>query len=91
MKKVFAIVVAVLFVVAAAAIAGDSRTLQSKTGDVTFNHKIHGETAGCKACHTEETPAKLTLNKDSAHKLCKGCHETKGKGPTKCLDCHKKK
>ena len=91
MKKAFAVVVMVLFVVASVAVAGDTRTVQSITGNVTFNHKVHGETAGCKACHTEATPAKLTLNKDSAHKLCKGCHDTKKAGPTKCFDCHKKK
>ena len=33
---------------------------------------------------------KLTLDKDAAHKLCKGCHVTKKAGPTKCGDCHKK-
>ena len=91
MKKVLAIVLMILFVVASLAIAADTRTMPSKTGNVTFNHKVHGEKVGCNACHTEGTPAKLTLGKDSAHKLCKGCHETKKAGPTKCMDCHKKK
>jgi len=90
MKKLLAVVLMVLFV-ASAAVAADMMTVKSKTGDVTFNHKVHGETAECKACHGEGTPGKLTLGKESAHKLCKGCHETKKTGPTKCFDCHKKK
>ena len=91
MKKVLAVVFMVLFAVASAAVAADMMTLKSKLGAVTFNHKVHGETAGCKSCHPEATPGKLTLGKDSAHKLCKGCHEMKKAGPTKCGDCHKKK
>ncbi|HSQ78700.1 MAG TPA: cytochrome c3 family protein [Nitrospirota bacterium] len=91
MKKVLAIVLMVLFVVASAAVAADMITMSAKTGDVTFNHKVHGDSVGCKACHGEGTPGKLTLGKDAAHKLCKGCHDTKKAGPTKCMDCHKKK
>jgi hypothetical protein len=41
-------------------------------------------------CHGEGTPAKIELDKDKAHALCKECHTTKGAGPTKCGDCHKK-
>jgi predicted CXXCH cytochrome family protein len=44
----------------------------------------------CKTCHGEGTPAKIELEKDAAHALCKDCHKTKGAGPTKCGDCHKK-
>ncbi len=90
MRKVLVVVVMVLFVAAVAG-AADMVTMKSKTGDVTFNHKVHGEKDGCKACHGEGTPGKLTLGKDAAHKLCKGCHETKKAGPAKCFDCHKKK
>jgi cytochrome c553 len=90
MKKLVAVVLMVLFV-ASVAVAADMMTMKSKQGDVTFNHKVHGETAECKTCHGEGTPGKLTLGKDPAHKLCKGCHETKKAGPTKCPDCHKKK
>jgi hypothetical protein len=25
-----------------------------------------------------------------AHNICKGCHEEKKAGPTKCGECHKK-
>ncbi len=90
MRKALVVVMLVLFVAAAAG-AADMITMKSKTGDVTFNHKVHGDKDGCKACHGEGTPGKLTLGKDAAHKLCKGCHETKKAGPTKCFDCHKKK
>ena len=90
MKKMVAIVVMVLFVASAAG-AADMMTIKSKTGNVTFNHKVHGDTATCTPCHGTGTPAKLTLGKDTAHKMCKGCHESKKAGPTKCMDCHKKK
>ncbi len=90
MKKLLAIVLMVLFV-ASVAVAVEMVTMKAKTGDVTFNHKVHGEKNECKTCHGEGTPGKLTLGKDSAHKLCKGCHDTKKAGPTKCFDCHKKK
>ncbi len=90
MKKLLAVVLTVLFVASVAG-AADMMTMNAKTGDVTFNHKVHGDSMGCKACHGEGTPGKLTLGKDPAHKLCKGCHDTKKAGPTKCMDCHKKK
>jgi hypothetical protein len=91
MKRIVAVVVLLLFV-AAPVMAADTVTLKAKNGDVTFNHKVHGEKVGCKACHPEATPAKLTLGgKDPAHKLCQGCHTEKKAGPTKCMECHKKK
>ena len=95
MKK-FAVVVVLLMFVAAplAAVAADTVTLKAKMGDVTFNHKAHGEKAGCKACHTAEPPAKFAIGgKDPGHKLCGGCHAEKKAGPqpTKCMECHKKK
>ena len=70
------------------------RALKAKMGDVTFNHKAHGEKQGCKACHATEPPAKFAIGgKDPAHKLCGGCHTEKKAGPaaTKCMECHKKK
>ncbi len=90
MKKVVAVIVMVLFVAGMAA-AADMMTVKSKTGDVTFNHKVHGDSQTCAACHGSGTPGKLTLNKDSAHKMYKGCHDSKKAGPSKCFDCHKKK
>ncbi|MHB8845176.1 MAG: cytochrome c3 family protein [Nitrospirota bacterium] len=95
MKKF--VIAAVLLMLAAAplaAVAADTVTLKAKMGDVTFNHKAHGEKVGCKACHTAEPPAKFALGgKDPAHKLCGGCHTEKKAGPqaNKCMECHKKK
>jgi hypothetical protein len=93
MRKVLAVVLMFLFVVAVSlAGAADMVTLTAKTGDVTFNHKVHGEKYGCKSCHGEAAPAKMSLGgKDPAHKLCQGCHTEKKAGPTKCMECHKKK
>ncbi len=93
MKRIVAFVVLLLFI-AAPVIAQDMVTVKSKMGDVTFNHKVHGEKAGCKACHPTEPAAKFALGgKDPAHKLCTGCHAEKKAGPqaNKCMDCHKKK
>lgn len=95
MKK-FAVAFVLLMLVAAPlmAAAADTVTLKAKMGDVTFNHKVHGEKAGCKACHPAEPPAKFALGgKDPAHKLCGGCHAEKKAGPqaNKCMECHKKK
>lgn len=90
MKKL--LVYALLVTLAAApafAAAPDKVTLPAKNGNVTFDHKAHTGRADCKACHEGE-PGKMKLGKDSAHKLCKGCHESKAAGPTKCGDCHKK-
>lgn len=89
MKKVLAVALMVAFA-ASAAFAADTVVLKAKNGNITFNHKKHSATGDCKNCHGEGTPAKLTLGKDAAHKLCKGCHETKKAGPTKCGECHKK-
>ena len=71
--------------------ATDTAVLKAKNGDVTFNHKKHSaDPASCKACHGDTKPGKLTMDKDAAHKLCKGCHDAKKAGPTKCGECHKK-
>lgn len=90
MKKIVAAAMLVAFA-ASAAFAADVVTLKTKMGDVTFNHKKHQDNLkDCKICHGEGTPAKLTLGKDKAHTLCKGCHTEKKQGPTGCKDCHKK-
>jgi c(7)-type cytochrome triheme protein len=90
MKKFLAAAMMVVFV-ATAAIAADTAVLKAKNGDVTFNHKKHSaDPASCKACHGDTKPGKLTMDKDAAHKLCKGCHDAKKAGPTKCGECHKK-
>jgi len=90
MKKLLAAALMVVFA-ATAALAADTVVMKAKNGDVTFNHAKHSaDPASCKACHGDAKPGKLTLGKDAAHKLCKGCHETKKAGPTKCGECHKK-
>ncbi len=89
MKKLIVAAAMVAFA-ASTALAADTVVMKAKNGNVTFNHKEHSAAGDCKACHGEGTPGKLTLGKDAAHKLCKGCHETKKAGPTKCGDCHKK-
>jgi predicted CXXCH cytochrome family protein len=89
MRK-FAVALMVVFFAASAATAADTVVLKAKNGDVTFDHKKHSSSGDCKSCHGEATPGKIALGKDAAHKLCKGCHESKKAGPTKCGDCHKK-
>lgn len=90
MKKIF-VAVALTLACAVAAMAADTISLPAKNGNVTFEHKKHQEALkDCKACH-EKGPGKIEgFGKDVAHKLCKGCHETKKAGPTKCGECHKK-
>ena len=74
MKRILAGVLMVAFA-ATTAVAADTVVMKAKNGDVTFNHKAHSASGDCKACHGEGTPGKLTLGKDAAHKLCKGCHD----------------
>ena len=90
MKKIIAAVALTIFA-AGAALAADTITLPAKNGNVTFNHKMHQDTLkDCKICH-EKGPGKIEgFGKELAHKTCKGCHETKKAGPTKCGECHKK-
>jgi len=90
MKKIIiAMVAAIAF--AGTALAADVIDLPAKNGNVSFPHKKHQVALkDCKACH-EKGPGKIEgFGKDAAHKLCKGCHETKKAGPTKCGECHKK-
>lgn len=90
MKQIISAVAVTLFC-AGTALASDTITLPAKNGNVTFPHKKHQELLkDCKSCH-EKGPGKIEdLNKDWAHKTCKGCHETSKAGPTKCGECHKK-
>jgi len=90
MKKLFVLLMLVAFAATATlAVAADTVTYENKQGNVTFNHKVHGEKLKCDACH-KGTPAKIEVNKDAAHgAVCKDCHKAQG-GPTKCGDCHKK-
>lgn len=90
MKRIIAAAALTIFAVGSA-MAADTITLPAKNGNVAFPHKKHQELLkDCKACH-EKAPGKIEgLGKDWAHKTCKGCHETRKAGPTKCAECHKK-
>jgi opacity protein-like surface antigen len=90
MKK-FIAAVALVVISAGAVLAADTMTLPAKNGNITFHHKMHQDMLkDCKICH-EKGPGKIEgFGKDFAHKTCKGCHADKGKGPTKCSECHKK-
>jgi predicted CXXCH cytochrome family protein len=61
----------------------------TRAGTVTFPHRLHAA-RGCKPCHAG-VPAKFAaFDKEKAHALCKGCHETQSKGPMKCDGCHRR-
>ena len=89
MKKLIIVVMLVAFAITAA-YAADVVTYENSKGNVTFDHKTHGEKLGdCSKCHEGE-PAKIAVDKKAAHgEACKDCHKDMG-GPTKCNDCHKK-
>jgi len=90
MKKLILIMMLLAFVSVAVATASDSVVYENSKGNVTFNHKAHQEKLGgdCSKCHQGE-PAKIEVNKDYGHNVCKACHKEMN-GPTKCNDCHKK-
>ena len=78
MKRLLAAALLIAFSVSTA-IAADTLVLQNKIGKVVFAHKMHQEMLqDCTLCHGKNKPGKIEgFNKDAAHKLCKGCHETK--------------
>ncbi len=90
MKKVLSAALIVAFAAGTALAAPATVTMTAKNGNVTFDHAKHSASGDCKVCHGEGTPAKLTLDKAAAHKLCIECHKAKSAGPTKCGECHKK-
>ena len=60
-------------------------------GQVTFSHGTHAARSACGKCHTTDPPQKIAIDKESAHALCKGCHQVSGgNAPTACTGCHKK-
>jgi predicted CXXCH cytochrome family protein len=75
---------------AGTALAGDVLVLPASKGKIPFPHKKHQEMLiDCIKCH-EKGPGKIAeLDKDWAHKVCKGCHVEMKKGPVSCKDCHK--
>ena len=93
MKRFMFAVLAVLFAVSvnAATAPTEPKVLKATQGNVTFKHDTHKAQA-CEKCHADKNGGKIpNLTKDAAHNLCKKCHETEKKGPTKCAECHKKK
>jgi len=89
MKK-FVLAAALTLCCAAAAPAADSVVFPARNGDVSFDHKGHSSRLECKLCHGNGAPAKIAIDRDAAHKLCKGCHTDRKAGPVKCGECHKK-
>ena len=65
-------------------------TLEASYGNISFPHAVHAASFACSSCHGEATPAAFGLTKETAHPLCKGCHQEQGTGPTTCTGCHKK-
>lgn len=63
---------------------------QATNGQVTFDHKKHAAKSPCGSCHLTKPIAKIAIDKDKAHQMCKGCHQQTGVGPTSCTGCHKK-
>lgn len=93
MNRIVAAVALSLFCTGLAFAANAVVVLPAKNGNVTFPHQKHVEMKemACTKCHETDQGGKIAaLNKDWAHKTCKGCHTELGKGPTKCNECHKK-
>ena len=61
-------------------------------GGQRFTSGMSSTDKHCSDCHmvrpSGETPAPSLTN--AYHKLCQGCHQTQGKGPVKCSQCHPK-
>ena len=94
MRKITVLFTAALLAAGSLAIAAappEKVTLKAKNGDVTFNHKSHGDRLKCAACH-EGAPAKMApLGMAAGHKLCLDCHKAQGApAPTKCNECHQR-
>jgi cytochrome c553 len=98
MKRIAITMAALLAFAGVACAANGVKSLPAKNGNVTFDHDKHRnnnpKVGACPVCHggTDANPTKAPegFGKDLAHKTCKSCHETKGVGPTKCGECHKK-
>ncbi len=90
MKKLIVLLILIGLASAGVVVAADSVVYEASKGNVTFDHKAHAEILNdCSKCHAGE-PAKIEIDKSSAHSTsCKDCHKEMG-GPTKCNDCHKK-
>ncbi len=63
--------------------------LKAYNGNIEFDHMGHRKNFACTDCH-EGPPRHFDMTKESAHKLCLGCHKKVGAGPlAHCSDCHK--
>ncbi len=71
-------------------VAAETITLPASQGPVALPHLLHARLFPCATCHGDGTPGKIDLTKDTAHALCRDCHQAKGAGPTSCTGCHKK-
>ena len=51
------------------------------------------EPESCFNCHGKDPnipdPSVASAKENPFHIRCKGCHQEKGEGPTKCAECHK--
>ncbi len=82
----------------AALFAHDEHNEKAKIEDCGLCH--HGETNGkmdkenqtpgqpCVECHPVKKAAGKTPLMRAFHKQCQGCHQTSGKGPLACGECH---
>lgn len=70
--------------------SGQDVVYPARNGNIRFSHKMHSGRLECRACHGPGEPGTIAINKDVAHRLCKGCHAEMKAGPTKCGECHKK-
>jgi len=63
--------------------------LKAYNGNIEFDHMGHRKNFACTDCH-EGPPRHFEMTKESAHKLCLGCHKKVGAGPlVHCSECHK--
>jgi hypothetical protein len=58
------------------------------------HHKDAQDPKACTVCHGKDAKDSRPTIKDALHSTCQNCHKegaAKGeKGPTKCMECHKK-
>jgi hypothetical protein len=71
------------------ALTANAINLKAYNGNIEFDHMGHRKNFACTDCH-EGPPRHFEMTKESAHKLCLGCHKKVGAGPlVHCSDCHK--
>jgi hypothetical protein len=66
-----------------------------KFGCQTCHHTVKegAKPVSCFECHGKNPdipdPSMSSTKKNPFHIRCRGCHQEKGEGPTKCSECHK--